>query len=200
MPDFDPARHPGVQIHPSVYIDEPCEIGPGTRIWHFSHIMAESRIGRNCNLGQNVVVAPRALIGNNVKIQNNVSIYEGVELEDGVFCGPSMVFTNVLTPRAAFPRNTADDYVRTVVRRGASLGANSTIVCGVTIGECALVGAGAVITRDVPAYAIMVGVPARQRGWACACGLTLEVEKDRATCKCSRRYRLESPERLAPVS
>ncbi len=199
MPDFDPDLHPGVQIHPSVYIDEPCEIGAGTRIWHFSHIMANSRIGERCNLGQNVVVSPQVVIGSNVKIQNNVSVYEGVVLEDDVFCGPSMVFTNVVTPRSAFPRNTGDDYAATLVRRGASMGANSTILAGITIGECALVGAGAVVTRDVPAQAIVVGTPARRIGWACACGLTLELAGAAATCSCGRAYREQAPDRLEAV-
>ena len=196
MSDFDPSKYPGVQIHPSVYIDEPCEIGSGTKIWHFSHIMANSRIGERCNLGQNVVIERGVVIGNNVKIQNNVSVYQGVEIEDDVFCGPSMVFTNVVTPRSAFPRNTSDDYQRTLVRRGASMGANSTIVAGVTIGECALVGAGAVVTRDVVAYAIVVGTPARRIGWACACGITLDVKGGKAACSCGRAYRETSPEQL----
>ena len=196
MPDFDASKYPGVQIHPSVYIDEPCEIGSGTKIWHFSHIMSNSRIGERCNVGQNVVIERGVVIGSNVKIQNNVSVYQGVEIEDDVFCGPSMVFTNVITPRSAFPRNTSDDYQRTLVRRGASMGANSTIVAGVTIGECALVGAGAVVTRDVAAYAIVVGTPARRIGWACACGLTLSLHEGKATCSCGRSYRESSPDRL----
>lgn len=150
-------------VHPSSYVDEPCEIGAGTRIWHFCHIMAGARIGERCNLGQNVFVGSGVVIGNNVKIQNNVSVYPGVELEDDVFCGPSCVFTNVINPRSQIVRH--HEYRRTLVRRGATIGANATIVCGVTIGRYAFIGAGAVVTSDVPDYALMVGVPARRRGW-----------------------------------
>src|SRR5262249_25845179 len=146
-------------------------IGTGTRVWHFCHVNAGAIIGERCTLGQNVVVMPRVRIGNNVKIQNNVSLYEGVTLEDDVFCGPSCVFTNVVNPRSAVVRR--GQYVPTLVRRGASIGANATIVCGITIGEFAFVGAGAVVTHDVPAYALVVGVPAHQVGWACQCGETL---------------------------
>lgn len=156
--------------HESAYIDEPCQIGAGTKIWHFAHIMKNCEIGENCNLGQNVVVSPNVKIGNFCKIQNNVSIYEGVILEDYVFCGPSMVFTNVKTPRCEFPRNTSNDYARTLVKRGASIGANATIVCGVTLHECAFVAAGAVVTKDVPAYAMVAGVPAKIVGWMSAYG------------------------------
>ncbi len=161
-------RTPSYFAHPTAVIDEPCEIGEGTKIWHFSHVMAGSEIGKNSNLGQNVLVASRVRIGNNVKIQNNVSVYEGVELGDDVFCGPSMVFTNVINPRSHIVRK--HEYKRTLVKRGASLGANSTIVCGITIGEYAFVGAGAVVTRDVPEYALVMGVPAKQVGWMCQCG------------------------------
>ena len=157
-------------VHESAYVDEPCTVGKGTQIWHFSHIMKNSQIGENCRIGQNVVVAPGVKVGNGVKIQNNVSVYEGVELEDFVFCGPSMVFTNVRTPRSEFPRNTAEDYHRTLVKRGASIGANATIVCGTTVGESAFVGAGAVVTKDIPDYAVVHGNPATIKGWACACG------------------------------
>ncbi len=180
-----------VFVHPSSWVDEGAEIGAGTRIWHFCHVMGGARLGERCSLGQNVFVADRVTIGNNVKIQNNVSIYEGVVLEDDVFCGPSMVFTNVRTPRSAFPRNTSEDYQLTRVCRGASLGANATVVCGVTIGEGAFVAAGAVVTRDVPPYALVAGVPARGIGWACACGERLHPGGEgKARCAaCGRAYR-----------
>jgi UDP-2-acetamido-3-amino-2,3-dideoxy-glucuronate N-acetyltransferase len=176
-------------VHESSYVDEPCEIGRGTKIWHFTHVMKNSTIGENCSLGQNVVVSSNVRIGNNVKIQNNVSVYEGVVLEDDVFCGPSMVFTNVSTPRSGTPRNTSADYLPTVVKHGASIGANATIVCGHTLGEFAFVGAGSVVTKDVPAYAMVYGNPARIAGYACECGITLRFERDRATCvACGREY------------
>jgi UDP-2-acetamido-3-amino-2,3-dideoxy-glucuronate N-acetyltransferase len=176
-------------VHESSYVDDDVEIGDGTQVWHFCHIMAGSRIGAHCRIGQNVVIGPRVSIGNNVKIQNNVSVYEGVTLEDDVFCGPSMVFTNVATPRSAFPRNTASDHRPTVVKRGASIGANATIVCGHVIGEHALIGAGSVVTKDVPPYALVYGNPARQHGWACECGVVLQFDGDGATCtECSRTY------------
>jgi UDP-2-acetamido-3-amino-2,3-dideoxy-glucuronate N-acetyltransferase len=190
-------------IHESCYIDEPCEIGAGTKIWHFSHIMRDCRIGRDCTIGQNCVISPGVVIGDGCKIQNNVSVYTGVELEEGVFLGPSMVFTNVLTPRAHIPRNTAADFRSTRVRRGASIGANATIVAGITIGQYAFVGAGAVVTRDVPDFAIVFGNPARQRGWACHCGAALhfeagvsgataEADPSEARCEdCGSRYRLQ---------
>src|ERR1043165_4372318 len=146
-------------VHESSYVDEPSEIGEETKIWHFSHVMANSRIGRGCNIGQNVVVSPDVVVGDNVKIQNNVSLYTGVTLEDDVFCGPSMVFTNVINPRSHVPRK--NEYRRTLVKKGASIGANATIVCGHTLGQYAFVGAGAVVTKDVSAYALMAGVPAR---------------------------------------
>jgi UDP-2-acetamido-3-amino-2,3-dideoxy-glucuronate N-acetyltransferase len=150
-------------VHESAYVDEPCEIGAGTKIWHFCHILPRAKLGRNCNLGQNVLVASDVVIGNNVKIQNNVSVYTGVELEDDVFCGPSCVFTNVINPRSQIVRHS--QYLRTLVRRGATIGANATIVCGATIGRYAFIGAGAVVRGDVPDYALMLGVPARQKGW-----------------------------------
>lgn len=157
-------------VHPTAIVDEPCKIGKGTKIWHFAHILKNSEIGENCVLGQNVVVANNVRIGNGVKIQNNVSVYEGVELEDYVFCGPSMVFTNVLTPRCEFPRNTSADYQKTLVKRGASIGANATVICGVTLHEGAFVAAGAVVTKDVPPYTMVAGVPARPIGFMTAYG------------------------------
>jgi UDP-2-acetamido-3-amino-2,3-dideoxy-glucuronate N-acetyltransferase len=150
-------------VHESAYVDEPCEIGAGTKVWHFSHVQAGARIGRRCVLGQNVNVANDVVIGDNVKIQNNVSVYTGVELEDDVFCGPSCVFTNVINPRSQINRHS--QYMRTLVRRGATLGANSTIVCGATVGRYAFVAAGAVVRGDVPDYALMAGVPAARKGW-----------------------------------
>jgi UDP-2-acetamido-3-amino-2,3-dideoxy-glucuronate N-acetyltransferase len=158
-------------IHESSYVDEGAVVGAGTKIWHFCHVMPGAVIGERCNLGQNVVVMPGTRIGNNVKIQNNVSIYEGVELDDDVFCGPSMVFTNVMNPRSHVSRK--HDYRKTRVGRGATIGANATIVCGVTLGPYAFVAAGAVVTKDVPPYALVAGVPARQIGWACQCGEVL---------------------------
>lgn len=167
-------------VHPSSFVDEGAVIGAGTKIWHFSHVMPGAVIGARCNLGQNVVVMPGTRIGDNVKVQNNVSIYEGVELESDVFCGPSCVFTNVLNPRSHVSRK--HEYRRTLVKRGASIGANATIVCGVTLGEFAFIGAGAVVTSDVPPFALMVGVPARRVGWMCQCGERLAVERGRGAC------------------
>lgn len=158
-------------VHPTAVIDEGAVIGQGTRVWHFCHVSAGARIGAECVLGQNVFVSSRAIIGDRCKIQNNVSIYDAVTLEDGVFCGPSMVFTNVVNPRALLERK--HEFRPTLVRRGATIGANATILCGITIGENAFVGAGAVVTRDVPAYALVVGNPARRTGWMCACGVKL---------------------------
>jgi UDP-2-acetamido-3-amino-2,3-dideoxy-glucuronate N-acetyltransferase len=173
--------------HPTAVIDEPCEIGEGTRIWHFSHIMAGSRVGNCCNLGQNVVISPDVRIGTNVKIQNNVSVYTGVELEDDVFCGPSMVFTNVVNPRSHINRR--GEYKKTLVKRGATLGANCTIVCGATVGSYSFVAAGAVVTSDVPDYALMMGVPARRVGWMCSCGIRLPEDTGECACpECHRRY------------
>jgi UDP-2-acetamido-3-amino-2,3-dideoxy-glucuronate N-acetyltransferase len=184
---LDEKVKPDYFVHASAFVDEPCEIGAGTKIWHFSHVMAESRIGSRCNIGQNVCIAANVKIGNNVKIQNNVSLYTGVELEDDVFCGPSAVFTNVLTPRSHVNRKS--EYRRTLVQRGASLGANSTIVCGVTIGRYAFVGAGAVVTRDVPDHALVVGVPAKQIGWVCQCGLRLNLSDGLGVCAtCGSAY------------
>jgi len=177
----------GYFAHESSYVDDGAVIGNGTKIWHFSHVMPGAVIGERCNLGQNVVVMPGARIGNNVKIQNNVSIYEGVELEDDVFCGPSCVFTNVMNPRSHVPRK--NEYRRTLVKRGGSIGANATIICGVTLGEYAFIGAGAVVTADVPAYGLMVGVPARRVGWMCQCGERLHPSAGRAACDvCGATY------------
>jgi UDP-2-acetamido-3-amino-2,3-dideoxy-glucuronate N-acetyltransferase len=194
-------------IHESAYVDDGAQVGNGTKIWHFCHVMPGAVIGERCNLGQNVVVMPGTRLGNNVKVQNNVSIYEGVELEDDVFCGPSMVFTNVINPRSHVSRK--DEYRRTLVRRGASIGANATIICGVTLGEYAFVGAGAVVTRDVPDYAVVTGVPARRTGWACQCGEMLRPERQAQSAKgttsitcgtCETRYLLEGDllRRLSP--
>jgi len=171
-------------VHESSFVDPGAKIGEGTQVWHFCHIMGGARIGKRCKLGQNVFVAKGVVMGENCKVQNNVSLYEGVVLEDDVFCGPSMVFTNVKTPRSAFPRNTSDDYLKTLVKKGASIGANATVICGVTIGRYAFVGAGAVVSRDVPDYAIVYGVPAEVRGWACECGLRLSFSGD-GKCVCS---------------
>jgi UDP-2-acetamido-3-amino-2,3-dideoxy-glucuronate N-acetyltransferase len=170
-----------VFVHESSYVDVPCEIGPGTKIWHFSHIMKNCRIGARCNIGQNVVISPDVQIGNNVKLQNNVSVYTGCILQDDVFCGPSMVFTNVINPRSHVVRK--DEFRTTLVGRGASLGANCTVVCGHTIGCYAFVGAGSVVTRDVPDYALVYGNPAVIRGWMCICGIRLEFTS-RDSCKC----------------
>jgi UDP-2-acetamido-3-amino-2,3-dideoxy-glucuronate N-acetyltransferase len=184
---------PSYFAHSSAIIDEGAEIGEGTKIWHFSHIMPNCKIGGRCNLGQNVVVSPQVKVGDNVKIQNNVSLYTGVELEDDVFCGPSMVFTNVINPRSHMARK--NEYRKTLVKTGASIGANATIVCGVTLGRYSFVGAGAVVSRDVPNYALMVGVPARQIGWMCSCGIRLTMLGAAAKCSaCGRSYSIQDGE------
>ncbi len=162
--------------HPSSYVDENVHIGDNTKIWHFSHILSGSVIGENCSFGQNCVVGPKVTIGNGVKVQNNVSVYEGVECEDDVFLGPSMVFTNVINPRAFIVRR--EEFKKTLLKRGCSIGANATIVCGITIGEYALIGSGAVVNRDVKPYALMVGVPARQIGWVSRAGNTLSFDEN----------------------
>ncbi|HMK38896.1 MAG TPA: acyltransferase [Bacteroidota bacterium] len=178
--------------HESAYVDEPCEIGDGTKIWHFSHIQSGARIGRNCVLGQNVNIGSNVSVGDCVKIQNNVSVYEGVTLEDYVFCGPSMVFTNVIDPRSKYPQSGTRYYKRTLVREGASLGANATVICGNSIGRHALVGAGSVVTRDVPDFALVVGNPGRIVGWVSEAGKRLDFDGDgTALCgKCGKKYRL----------
>lgn len=177
-------------VHESAYVDDGCEIGAGTKIWHFSHVMSGARIGGRCNIGQNVVISPQVVIGDHVKIQNNVSIYTGVILEDDVFCGPSMVFTNVVNPRSQVSRK--DEYRQTLVKHGASLGANCTVVCGHTIGAFAFIGAGAVVTKDVPDHALVVGNPARVTGWMCECGVKLAsgstVPRAASCGACGRRY------------
>ena len=176
-------------VHPTSIIDENVSIGDNTKIWHFSHIQSGASIGKDCSLGQNVNVANNVKIGNSVKIQNNVSVYEGVELEDFVFCGPSMVFTNDLTPRSRYPK-AHENYKRTLIKHDATLGANCTIVCGHTIGEYATIAAGAVVTTDVKSHALMAGVPARQIGWVCECGRVLN---DKCTCSgCGKRYDFEN--------
>lgn len=178
--------------HETAVIDEGCEIGAGTKVWHFCHIMPHCKIGQNCNIGQNVVISPEVVLGNNVKVQNNVSIYTGVTCEDDVFLGPSMVFTNVTNPRSAVNRR--GQYARTTVKKGASIGANATIVCGHDIGEFAFIGAGAVVTKTVPAYALVVGNPARQIGWMSEWGHRLEFnEEGVAVCpESGEKYRLEN--------
>lgn len=181
-------------VHESSYVDEGCQIGRGTKIWHFSHVMPGSRIGERCSLGQNVNIGSRAVIGNGVKIQNNVSVYDDVILEDDVFCGPSCVFTNVINPRAFVERK--KEYKKTLVKKGASIGANATVVCGVTLGDYCFIGAGSVVTKDVLPYALMYGTPAKRHGWVCKCGSKLSEE---LFCQdCNSRYSEEQGE-LKPV-
>lgn len=181
--------------HESSCIDEGAEIGEGTRIWHFSHVMSGARVGSNCNIGQNVVIHSTAVVGSGVKIQNNVSVYDGVILEDGVFCGPSMVFTNVINPRSHTPRKS--EYMKTLVRQGATIGANATVLCGNTIGRHAFIGAASLVTRDVPDFALVFGIPAKLQGWMCKCGVRLDLtpaseKKEKAFCEtCGRGYEQE---------
>lgn len=176
--------------HESSYIDEGAIVGEGTRIWHFCHIMSGSKIGKNCNIGQNVVISPGCIIGNNVKIQNNVSVYTGIIIEDNVFLGPSMVFTNVINPRSHINRR--GEYMATLVRRGATIGANVTVVCGTTLGAYSFVGAGSVVTKDVPAHALVYGNPAQIQGWMCQCGIKLPFNEDeQVTCvACGSTYQM----------
>ena len=169
-------------VHPTAIVDEPSKIGAGTKIWHFAHVSANAEIGERCVLGQNVFVGNRIKMGNNCKVQNNVAVYEKVTLEDDVFCGPSMVFTNVMHPRCAYPRDRGTGFLGTLCKRGTTIGANATIVCGTTLGEHSFVGAGSVVTRDVPAYAMVYGVPARQHGWMSEAGEILEFVDGKATC------------------
>lgn len=174
-------------VHESSYIDDEVQIGHGTKIWHFCHIMQNSKIGANCNIGQNVVISPNVILGNGVKVQNNISIYSGVICEDDVFLGPSMVFTNVVNPRAFIERKS--EFKQTMVKKGASIGANATVVCGCTIGKYAFVGAGSVVSKDIPDYALAYGNPARIRGWVCQCGEKLQFKADTAKCKeCGLEY------------
>ncbi len=186
-----------VFVHESAYVDDGAQLGEGTKVWHFSHVNAGAVIGERCSLGQNVVVMNDVRIGNNVKIQNNVSVYDAVELEDDVFCGPSMVFTNVINPRSHVPRK--DEYRKTLVKRGATIGANATIICGATLGEYAFIGAGTVVTGDVPAYALVIGVPGRRVGWMCKCGERLPDSGTGVCEACGEKYesRGETIERIA---
>lgn len=178
-------------VHESSYIDEPCEIGKGTKIWHFSHIMKNCKIGKECNIGQNVVISPDVVLGNGVKIQNNVSVYTGVICEDDVFLGPSCVFTNVINPRSFISRK--DEYKKTIIKKGASIGANATIVCGNNIGKYAFVAAGAVVTKDIPDYALVMGNPARVKRYVCECSEYMKFENNQFICpNCGKKYKIEN--------
>ena len=182
---------PDYFIHESSYVDAGAEIGTGTKIWHFCHIMTNTKIGERCNIGQNVLISSDVTIGNNVKIQNNVSLYTGVIIEDDVFLGPSMVFTNVINPRSHVSRK--DAYQKTLVRKGASIGANATIICGTTLGQYCFVGAGALVTKNIPDYALVYGSPARIQGWMCQCGEQIKFENDYTTCnKCGKNYKKQN--------
>lgn len=185
----------GVFIHLSSFVDDNVEIGDGTKIWHFCHIQSGARIGKNCSFGQNVNVSNNVKIGDGVRVQNNVSVYEGVELEDYVFCGPSCVFTNDPTPRVRYPKG-HEGYLKTIVKHDASIGANATIVCGHTIGEYALIAAGAVVTKNVPPYALMAGVPAKRIGWVCECGAVLP---ENLKCECGRSYKKKSENTIEEI-
>ena len=176
-----------VYIDPTAQVEDGVVLGAGTKIWHFAHVMSGAKIGEGCTLGQNVFIGPGVEIGKNVKIQNNVAVYEGVCLEDDVFCGPSCVFTNVDRPRSGFPTDRSK-YLNTLVKRGATIGANATIVCGNTLGEYCFVGAGSVVTKDVPAYGVVYGTPAKPHGWICQCGRKLDFRGEEAVCDCGRRY------------
>lgn len=173
-------------VHESSYVDDGAVVGKDTKIWHFSHIMSGAVVGERCNIGQNVVISPQVVLGNNVKIQNNVSVYTGVTCEDDVFLGPSCVFTNVINPRSHVSRK--DEYRKTVLKQGCSVGANATVICGHTLGKYCLIGAGSVVTKDIPDYALAVGIPARVIGYICNCGEKLEFKDGRAECKCGRKY------------
>ena len=178
-------------IHPTAVVDEPMEIGEGTKVWHFTHIMSGAQIGENCIIGQNVFIGSGALLGDNIKVQNNVSIYDGVILEDDVFCGPSMVFTNVFNPRSFISRK--KEFRKTLVKRGATIGANVTVVCGNTIGEYAFIGAGSVVTKDVSDYALVYGNPGKVKGWVCQCAEEISFRSERAICAaCGKRYKMDS--------
>jgi len=177
-------------VHPSAFIDVNVSIGKGSKIWHFSHIMDGAVIGENCKIGQNVFIGKGVIIGNNVKIQNNVSLYTGIVLEDDVFCGPSAVFTNIKCPRSAYPRNSDEFYLKTIVKKGATIGANATIICGITLGRYCFIGAGAVVTKDVSDFTMVFGVPAIVKGWICECGEKLNFKRNgKSSCfKCKREY------------
>ena len=187
--DMDKMKN--IFIHPSSYVDEPCRIGEGTKIWHFSHIMMESQIGRNCTIGQNVLISPGVILGNNVKVQNNVSVYTGVICEDDVFLGPSCVFTNIINPRSFIERK--GEYLKTLIKQGASIGANATVVCGHTIGRYALIGAGSVLTSNVPDFALVYGVPAKLKGYVCQCANKLSFAFGKAKCDvCAKQYQIDN--------